>query len=244
MRRVLLSAVVLFSAAAVCGAEGGNLVSNGSFEEDRDALGVPLDWTTSGNPAVHQRLARDAGRNGGHRARLVCTAFGGDGPDFHAMICQLGKVGVRRGRWYKLTFWAKAAQIRAGGVDVALVNTAGWVPSGLDQGFAPPSNGNRLNSSFNASTMSRRHPAGCKSGSRAREHSGSTTSHLSRPARSPSGIRRSAVMMSPTPYLTAASSAARPAGAVSPGAWAAGKETCFALKASATAARRATAARA
>ncbi|MGC8639120.1 MAG: hypothetical protein ACP5XB_04495 [Isosphaeraceae bacterium] len=132
-----MSVVAVFVVAAACRADGGNLVSNGSFEEGRADVGGPVGWTTSGNPAVHQRLTLDSGRDGGRCARLVCTAFGGDGPDFHAMICQLGRVGVRRGTWYKLSFWAKAAEIKAGGVDIALVNTKGWVPSGLDQGFTP-----------------------------------------------------------------------------------------------------------
>ena len=53
------------------------------------------------------------------------------------MICQVGKVGVRRGQRYRLTFWAKAADIKAGGVDISLVNTQPWVGSGLEGTFTP-----------------------------------------------------------------------------------------------------------
>ena len=87
----------------------------------------------SGNPSVCQRLTVDTGRDGGRGARLDCTVFKGGGPDFHAMVCQAGKVGLRRGQRYRLRFWAKAAGLKAGGVDVALVNTRDWVGSGLEE---------------------------------------------------------------------------------------------------------------
>ncbi len=101
------------------------------------AHGALAGWTTAGNPSIRQTLTIDAGRDGGHGARLDCTEFSGDGPDFHAMICQVGKVGVRRGQRYRLTFWAKAAGIKAGGVDISLVNTRPWVGSGLEGTFTP-----------------------------------------------------------------------------------------------------------
>ena len=137
MRRSLLSAVVLLGVVAACRADEGNLVFNGSFEEGRVLTGAPDGWTTSGNPSVRQRLTFDVGRDGGHGARLDCSVFSGDGPDFHAMICQVGKVGLRRGHRYRLTLWAKAASIKAGGVDVALVNSRDWVGSGLEEAFTP-----------------------------------------------------------------------------------------------------------
>ncbi len=133
----ILSAVILLGVAAACRADGENLIINGSFEEVRTRTGAPDGWTTSGNPSLRQRLTVDAGRNGGHGARLDCTVFDGDGPDFHAMICQVGKVGVRRGQRYRLTFWAKAEGLKAGGVDVSLVNTRDWVGSGIEGTFTP-----------------------------------------------------------------------------------------------------------
>ncbi len=137
MMRSMLSVVVLLCFAAACSADGGNLICNGSFEGGRARMGAPDDWTTSGNPSIRQQLTVDAGRDGGHGARLDCTVFDGDGPDFHAMICQVGKVGVRRGQRYKLTLWAKAVGLKAGAVDVALVNTRDWVGSGLEGTFTP-----------------------------------------------------------------------------------------------------------
>jgi len=137
MLRSILSAVVFLGVAAGCRADGGNLIFNGSFEEGGARSGAPDGWTTSGNPSLRQRFTVDAGRDGGHGARLDCTVFSGDGPDFHAMICQVGKVGVRRGQRYRLTFWAKAVGLKAGGGDVSLVNTRDWVGSGLEGTFTP-----------------------------------------------------------------------------------------------------------
>jgi hypothetical protein len=108
MTRLTLSAVALLTVAACCRADGSNLVANGSFERSTIRPGVPDDWSAAGNAAVRQELGLDTGRDGGCCARLRCTAFGGDGPDAHAMLCQVGKVGVTRGRWYRLSFWARA----------------------------------------------------------------------------------------------------------------------------------------
>lgn len=44
---------------------------------------------------------------------------------------------MRQGRWYRLTFWAKAANLKAGEVDVSLVNTSPWVGSGIEAYFSP-----------------------------------------------------------------------------------------------------------
>lgn len=92
MRRSLLSAVVLLGVAAACRADGGDLIFNGSFEEGRARTGAPDGWSTSGNPSIRQRLAIDVGREEGQGrgARLDCTAFDGDGPDFHAIRFQRG----------------------------------------------------------------------------------------------------------------------------------------------------------
>ena len=148
MNRSILAAIALFALAAACRAESKNLISNGSFEDAGAGSGAPDAWMTSGNPSVHQRLTLGAGRRDGQGARLVCDGFSGDGPDFHAMICQVGKVGVRRGQRYRLTGWAKAADLKAGGVDIALVNTRNWVSSGLETTITPGPNWEPFNVLF------------------------------------------------------------------------------------------------
>ena len=128
--------LALFAAAPVR-AEETNLVANGSFEQSQGKAGVPDDWSAAGNRAIQQQLTLDTGRDGKRCAKLTCTEFTGDGPDFHAMICQVGKVSVRQGQWYRLTFWAKAEGIQGGTVDVALTDTRQWENAGLEEVFTP-----------------------------------------------------------------------------------------------------------
>jgi hypothetical protein len=137
MRRTIVWTTVFLCGAVYCRADGTNLVSNGSFEESRSQSGLPDGWTIAGNPALRQRLRLDAGRDGGRCVQLECTEFNGEGPDFHAMLCQVGKVGVHRDRWYRLTFWARAEGIKVGSVEVSLVNMRGSVNSGLSEAFTP-----------------------------------------------------------------------------------------------------------
>ncbi len=112
-----------------------NLVFNGSFESSAGTSEAPDGWAAAGNPAVKQRLLRDAGHDGKFSARLECTEFVGDGPDYHAMACQVGRVAVRRGQWYRLAFWAKGQGIKHGTVEVALSNTSPWENAGLAEAF-------------------------------------------------------------------------------------------------------------
>ncbi|MBN1417748.1 MAG: carbohydrate binding domain-containing protein [Planctomycetes bacterium] len=144
---ILFSIVALASPASP---DPANLVSNGSFEASARKPGVPDDWSAAGNASVVQRLDLDAGRDGNRAARLTCTSFAGDTPDAHVMICQVGRVSVRRGQWYRLEFWAKAERIRAGFVDVALSDTREWANTGLGEAFSPPARWERFEFRFRA----------------------------------------------------------------------------------------------
>ena len=128
-----------------------NLVFNGSFEVDPLRSNAPDIWSAAGNAAVKQRLVFDAGRDGGRCAKLECTEFTGDGPDFHAMLCQVGKVSVRRGQWYRLTFWARGQGIKGGAVEVALSNTRSWENAGLADAFRTGARWERFDILFRAS---------------------------------------------------------------------------------------------
>ena len=94
----LLLALVagLVSGLAAVPADGPpNLVANGSFEAASTGdPAAPEAWAAAGNPAVKQRLTLDAGPEGKRCAKLECTGFSGDGPDFHVMVCQTGRVAV------------------------------------------------------------------------------------------------------------------------------------------------------
>lgn len=131
---VMVSMCMLLS-APWAGAQGVNLVMNGSFEEDADGDGRPDGWSTAGRREVLQELALDTGREGGKSARLTCTAFEGGTPDSHAMICQVGTVGVKRGQWYRLSFWTKGRDLARSSCQVALSNTRPWGASGVEATF-------------------------------------------------------------------------------------------------------------
>src|ERR1035437_8075366 len=123
MKLTTFLAFLVFNAAALGHAAGINLVADGSFEQSQSKAGVPDEWSSAGNRAIQQQLTLDTGRDGQRCAKLACTEFSGDGPDFHVMICQSGKISVRQGQWYRITFWAKAEGIQGGAIEVALSDT-------------------------------------------------------------------------------------------------------------------------
>jgi hypothetical protein len=106
MKHALLLLCAWLSIIISHGAEAPNLVANGSFEQSQAKANRPDDWACAGNPAIKQQLMLDTGRDGRRCAKLECAEFAGDGPDFHAMLCQVGKVSVAKGQWYRLAFWA------------------------------------------------------------------------------------------------------------------------------------------
>ena len=140
---------VLCASLAVAAVET-NLVFNGSFEASTLGPDAPNGWAAAGNPGVKQRLVCDAGHNSARSAKLECTEFTGDGPDYHAMICQVGRIGVRRGQWYRLSFWAKGQHIKGGAVEVALSNTKPWENAGLADAFRSSARWERFEFLFRA----------------------------------------------------------------------------------------------
>ena len=136
-KRTALLAFLLLNAVTLGHAAETNLVANGSFEQSQRKAGAPDEWASAGNPAIHQQLTLDTGRDGQRCAKLACTEFNGDGPDFHVMICQTGKISVRQGQWYRITFWAKTEGIKGGAVEMALTDTRRWENAGLEEVCSP-----------------------------------------------------------------------------------------------------------
>ncbi|MGC8743130.1 MAG: carbohydrate binding domain-containing protein [Verrucomicrobiia bacterium] len=132
IRCVLFSGVFLFCVFCLNAAE--NLVYNGSFEIPGEG-NVPDGWSAAGNAAVKQKLSIDTGRDGKRCAKLECFEFNGDGPDYHAMICQVNKIYLKRGNWYRISFYARGSGIRGDAVDVALNRTRQWDNVGLSEAF-------------------------------------------------------------------------------------------------------------
>lgn len=136
--RTILAAIILLLGHAkppLQAAVEANLVANGTFQPGRSSPERPEFWITAGSPAIQQEVRIETDANGRRSARLECSRFVGDGPDAHVMLCQIGKVRTERGRWYQLSFEAKTADLKAGAVDVALVNTRIWENAGLADTF-------------------------------------------------------------------------------------------------------------
>jgi len=106
-----------------------NLVFNGSFE--RVAGGKPEGWAAYGAGLV-QELRADQGRAGGKSARLACTAYVRTGSDSHAMLAQVGRITVKKGRTYLFSCWLKAEGIGGRQVSIALKDTTDWANCGLE----------------------------------------------------------------------------------------------------------------
>jgi len=83
------------------------LVYNGSFEKVLQN-GVPDGWLAQGREDVKQQLLAVRDPERGVVARLTCAQYVPGHPDSHVMVAQLDRVGVRRGRWYRLSLWAKS----------------------------------------------------------------------------------------------------------------------------------------
>ncbi|WP_347246271.1 hypothetical protein [Thermogutta sp.] len=146
---VLTAAFAAWHMSPLLAIEG---VFNGSFEQDNDRDGTPDGWRTAGRGTIVQRLERVPLPEGGYAARLTCTQFEGGFPDSHAMLCQLNVLSVKRGQWYRLRLRAKAEELVAGSVSVALVNYRNWTPTGLQEVFSPTSQWESFEFYFRATT--------------------------------------------------------------------------------------------
>ena len=143
-------AIAFVLACATVASAATNLARNPSFELDADGDGTPDAWAAAGDSGtVAQRLSLDAGRQGGHSARLACTRFRKENPASHAMICQLG-VPVTRGRAYHVGLWARGESIAGDVVSIALSDTATWSNCGLSAALAPSTEWRRYDFLFRA----------------------------------------------------------------------------------------------
>ncbi len=97
----------VFCAVAAGAAAQTNVVFNASFESSAPNSDAPDGWSSAGNPAVKQQLVFDTGRDGQRCAKLECTDFSGDDPDYHAMICQSGTKERARFGWTTWNSWSR-----------------------------------------------------------------------------------------------------------------------------------------
>ncbi|MFP4056234.1 MAG: endo-1,4-beta-xylanase [Candidatus Brocadiia bacterium] len=129
---------------------GTNLVRNPSFETDADGDGTPDAWHAAHDRAcVTLELALDAGRDGSRCARLACSRFRPGSPAAHAMLAQNG-VALRRGHAYRVSLWARARDLEADVVSVAVSDTTVWANCGLYASFNPDDRWRRFRFLFRA----------------------------------------------------------------------------------------------
>ncbi|HUT32942.1 MAG TPA: carbohydrate binding domain-containing protein [Planctomycetota bacterium] len=144
------TAVLAMLGVAAWACAGTNLARNPSFESDANSDGAPDEWQSAGDSRlVTQSLALDKGRDGTRCAKLACTKFAAGNPAAHAMLAQLG-IPVKRGTNYRVSFWARAENIEADTVSIALSDTSVWAPCGLGGAFAPSADWQRFEFFFQA----------------------------------------------------------------------------------------------
>jgi hypothetical protein len=126
-----VAAAILIAALAAPGAfaeEAENLVHNGDFSELAD--GKPVGWAALGDQSVDQRL-EIASDNGNPFAKLTCTRCEKGSGASHAMLAQVGRVRLEKGRLYELRGRARGEGMRGRAVSVAISDTDGWHECGL-----------------------------------------------------------------------------------------------------------------
>lgn len=138
-RRAISISLVLAS-ALVCvrvAAAETNLLRNGSFEIL--AGGFPEGWATSlgVEPATRGSVSTDTGWTGAHSMKVDCTVYPvSPGPQSVADLQQSGFAALTAGQSYRLTFWARGANIGSSANVIAAIYHAGTGASLLTETVA------------------------------------------------------------------------------------------------------------
>jgi len=128
-------AMVAWHSPASQAEDVANLVANGDFAQARD--GKPLNWDTEGNPKdVDLRLELAQDGQGRPFARLVCARCEKTSGWSHAMLLQLGRITLVKGRTYEFSCRMRQENILGRTIDVAIQDTKTWSPGGLQAQFA------------------------------------------------------------------------------------------------------------
>ncbi len=113
-------------------AEPANLVPNGDFSQTSN--GRPTEWQLAGNASVTQTLRVTT--NGGRRcAELQCSRYEGKGGDAHAMLVQMGKIQLVKGRTYEFSCQLRADGILGHSLAIAITDMKTWQKCGLETEF-------------------------------------------------------------------------------------------------------------
>ncbi len=109
-----------------------NLVINGDFTQAED--GTPVRWAAAGDDSVSQSLTV-APTKGNSCAKLVCTRCEARTGGSHAMLAQVGVVGVEKQKVYEFSARMRAEGLSGHPVKVALQDMRNWQHCGLYRSF-------------------------------------------------------------------------------------------------------------
>lgn len=130
----LIAIVVTFGACVVYAQPASqpavNLIRNGAFT-DLDANSLPKGWGTAGHQGMQQSIALEDGPEGKKALKLTCTKFVAGFPDSHAMALLMGSVELKKGQFYKLSWYAKGGilpgeTVPSMAATVDIVNSSSW----------------------------------------------------------------------------------------------------------------------
>ncbi len=114
--------------------ESTNLVANGDFSQRLN--GQPEDWETAGDTAIVTQTLRVLTDADGKRcAQLSCSRFERQTPSAHAMLAQVGRVHLTKGRTYQFSCQLREEGIAGRSVSVAMSDTKTWQNCGLETAF-------------------------------------------------------------------------------------------------------------
>jgi hypothetical protein len=136
LRPALLSCLLLtaLQAPAARAADSTNLVADGDFS--RIVNGAPEAWETAGDPAIVTQTLRVLRDTAGKRcAQLTCTRFERQTPSAHAMLAQVGRVHLIKGRTYQFSCQLREEGMAGRSVSVAMSDTKTWRNCGLERAF-------------------------------------------------------------------------------------------------------------
>ena len=126
-----------------------NGVVNGDFSQV--AGGVPVGWEAYGNARTVVQRLEVGDENGTRYARLTCTKFEKADSASHAMLAQMGKVGLTKGKLYEFSCRVKGERLAGGVVSVAINDTSDWQNCGLSGQISLTENWTTFTRRFRAS---------------------------------------------------------------------------------------------
>jgi hypothetical protein len=129
----LCRAALSFLLAAPLAQAEPNLVFNGDFAQVEK--GAPAGWEACGNAKTVEQRLESGEENGLRYARLVCSKCDAADASSHAMLAQIGKVSLEKGKRYAFSCRVKAEGLESRTVSLGISDTTDWQNCGLSAGI-------------------------------------------------------------------------------------------------------------